>query len=90
MFDFAEQDANRYRNVVGMGGAPRNDLLDFEGVVGDGADGDYVLFNLCGISHAGFSMAHSLPTFVLSGEVEWRRVRPALFGYYHGHEQSRD
>jgi hypothetical protein len=60
-FDFAEKDANRYRDLTGMGGAPGDDLFNFERVVRHGCDGNHVLLNLFRVSHAGISMAQERP-----------------------------
>jgi len=46
------------RNFVGMGRAPGNNALEFDGIVGDGADFHQLVFDDLRVSHRNFSMAH--------------------------------
>ena len=46
------------RNFVGMGRAPGNNALEFDGIVCDGADFHQLGFNDLRVSHRNPSMAH--------------------------------
>jgi hypothetical protein len=45
-------------DFVGMRCAPRNNALELEGIIGDGADFDEFGFNDLRVSHRNSSMAH--------------------------------
>lgn len=56
----AQQNTDRGWNFIRMNGAPRNNFLNFEGIVGDGTHDDHFVLNSLGVSHAGFSMTQAI------------------------------